>query len=164
VQDLEEWLLRCRCDAGGGGMKPLDALQAGVLRLHQRVYQSTGGRVGHRLIGVPTLLLHTTGRRSGLRRTSALVYALDGPAYLVVASNGGSDSPPGWLANVRAQPAVEMQVGPKVRKASAVVVGRDDPDYERVWRLVNDNNRQRYIAYQRKTSRPIPVVRVTPDA
>jgi deazaflavin-dependent oxidoreductase (nitroreductase family) len=145
-------------------VNPLDALLGVVLRLHQRLYEATKGRVGHRLLGVPTLLLHTTGRKTGRHRTSALVYALDGSDYLVVASNGGSDSPPGWLANVRAQPAVEVQVGAKVMASTAVVVGRGDADYEHVWRIVNDNNRQRYAAYQRKTSRAIPVVRLTPSA
>jgi deazaflavin-dependent oxidoreductase (nitroreductase family) len=142
----------------------LDALQAGALRFHQRVYEATGGRIGHRLIGVPTLLLHTTGRRTGQRRTSALVYALDGSDYVVVASNGGSHVPPGWLANLRAQPSVEIQVGQKVMPASATVIGADDPAYERLWRVVNENNRRRYVGYQRRTSRPIPVVRLTPSA
>jgi deazaflavin-dependent oxidoreductase (nitroreductase family) len=139
----------------------LDAVQNSVLRAHQWVYQATGGRIGHRLIGVPTLLLHSTGRKTGRPRASALVYATDGNDYLVVASNGGSDAPPGWLANVRAKPTVEVQVGPKVMPATASVVERDDPDYERVWRMVNDNNHQRYAGYQRRTSRPIPVVRIT---
>ena len=61
-----------------------------VLRLHERLYEATDGRVGHRMVGVPTLLLRTTGARSGVTRTNALVYARDGADYLVVASNGGA--------------------------------------------------------------------------
>jgi deazaflavin-dependent oxidoreductase (nitroreductase family) len=65
--------------------------------------------VGQRLIGVPCLLLRTTGRKSGTVRTSALVYARDGEDYLLVASNGGADRPPGWLFNIQAEPKVEIQ-------------------------------------------------------
>lgn len=59
-----------------------------VLRFHEQLYKRTDGRVGHHMVGVPTLLLRTTGRRSGATRTNGLVYARDGDDYLVVASNG----------------------------------------------------------------------------
>lgn len=134
-----------------------------VLRVHQRIYELTDGRLGHRMIGVPSLLLRTTGRRSGATRTNALVYARDGDDYLVVASNGGAPRHPAWLHNVRANPEVEIQVGRERRKGRVRVVGRSDPDYERLWRIVNENNRDRYSAYQRKTSREIPVVAITPS-
>ena len=75
-----------------------------LLHLHQAVYEATDGRAGHRLLGVPCLLLGTTGRRTGKRRTSALVYARDGEEYLVVASLGGADRAPAWLHNVRLDP------------------------------------------------------------
>ena len=71
------------------------SLTGQMLRLHQAIYERTDGRLGHRTIGVPTLLLRTTGRRSGATRTNGLVYARDGDAYLVVASNGGADREPG---------------------------------------------------------------------
>lgn len=133
-----------------------------VLKLHQQIYKRTGGRLGHRMIGVPTLLLETTGRRSGKTRTNALVYACDGEDYLVVASNGGSDQPPAWLYNLRAQPDVGIQIGRERRPGTAGVLDASDPDYERLWKIVNDNNHDRYTAYQQQTSRPIPVVAVTP--
>ena len=133
-----------------------------VLRAHEALYKATDGRVGHKMIGVPTLLLRTTGRRSGATRTNGLVYARDGDDYLVVASNGGADKPPAWLHNLRADPAVEVQVGRDRRKATAREVGPSDPDYERLWKIVNENNSDRYTAYQKMTDRPIPVVVVTP--
>jgi deazaflavin-dependent oxidoreductase (nitroreductase family) len=114
------------------------------------------------MIGVPTLLLRTTGRRSGATRTNGLVYARDGGDFLVVASNGGADRDPAWLHNVRADPAVEMQVGRDRQQARASVIGPSDPDYERRWKIVNENNRDRYSAYQRQTDRPIPVIAITP--
>lgn len=133
-----------------------------MLRLHEWIYKRTGGRVGHRMIGVPTLLLSSTGRRSGATRTNALVYARDGADYLLVASNGGSDSPPAWLYNVRADPNVEIQIARERHQGIARVVESSDPDYERLWGIVNANNRDRYSAYQRQTERPIPVVAVAP--
>jgi deazaflavin-dependent oxidoreductase (nitroreductase family) len=134
-----------------------------VLRLHQKLYVRSDGRVGHGMIGVPTLLLRTEGRRSGATRTNALVYARDGEDYLVVASNGGADQPPAWLYNLRAKPDVEIQVARDRRTATARILEPTDPDYERVWRIVNDNNRDRYTAYQQQTSRQIPVIAISPN-
>ncbi len=133
-----------------------------VLNVHQWLYTRSGGRVGHRLIGVPCLLLRTTGRKSGLVRTSALVYARDGERYLLVASNGGADRPPGWLFNIQAEPKVEIQVATLTTPANATVVNAGDAEYPRLWKAVNDNNHGRYDGYQAKTSRPIPVVVVAP--
>lgn len=133
-----------------------------VLKVHGELYRRTDGRIGHRTIGVPSLLLRSTGRRSGATRTNALVYARDGEDYLVVASNGGADRPPAWIHNVGADPKVEIQVGRKRSGATARIVGPDDPSYERLWKLVNENNKHRFEAYQRETSRPILVVAITP--
>jgi F420H(2)-dependent quinone reductase len=133
-----------------------------VLRIHERLYKATDGLVGHRLLGVPTLLLRTTGRRSGVTRTNGLVYARDGADYLVVASKGGSDQPPAWLLNLEAKPEVEIQLGRDRQQAAAKVIGPSDPDYARLWKIVNDNNSDRFEAYQRETSRPIPVVAIKP--
>lgn len=133
------------------------------LRVHDQIYKRTDGRVGHRMLGVPTLLLRTTGRRSGATRSNALVYARDGDDYLLVPSAGGSDRPPGWFFNLQANPAVELQVGRERMAARAAVIEHSDPRYERLWKIVNANNRDRYSGYQRETTRPIPVVAVTPS-
>jgi F420H(2)-dependent quinone reductase len=77
-------------------------MTARVLQIHEQLYKQTDGRIGHRMFGVPTLLLRTTGRRSAATRTNSLVYACEGNDYLLVASNGGSDRPPAWLHNLRA--------------------------------------------------------------
>ncbi len=137
-------------------------IQGSVLRLHQLIYERSGGRLGHGMIGVPTLLLRTTGARTAAQRTNALVYAKDGESYVVVASNGGADSSPGWYFNVRAHHDVELQVGQRKLPGIARIVDHDDEDYARLWRLVNDNNHGRYDAYQRQTSRPIPLIAVAP--
>jgi deazaflavin-dependent oxidoreductase (nitroreductase family) len=133
-----------------------------ALRVHEKLYKATDGRIGHRLLGVPTLLLRTTGRRSGVTRTNGLVYASDGAGYLVVPSKGGADQPPAWLLNLEAKPEVEIQIGRGRQKGTSRVVEPSDPDFARPWKIVNENNGDRYTAYQEATSRPIPVVVLTP--
>ena len=137
------------------------SLTSHVLRVHEKLYKKTDGRIGHNMIGAPTLLLRTTGRRSGAQRTNALVYARDGSDYLVVASNGGADRAPAWLHNLRANPSVEVQIGRERRPAVARVVEPPDPEHARMWEIVNENNKDRYRAYQEKTNRPIPVIALT---
>jgi F420H(2)-dependent quinone reductase len=142
-----------------------------VLRLHQAIYRGTRGWIGKRLIGRPTLLLTTLGRRTGRQRTNALIYYRDGPSWVVVASNGGSSHGPGWLANLRTEPHVRVQVGRRRCVVTARVATADER--ARLWPLVNRHNRGfaplfhpgthgRYDAYQRNTSREIPIVILDP--
>lgn len=138
------------------------SVQGQVLKIHQKLYELSDGLVGHRMLGVPCLLMRSTGRRTGTERCNALTYAEDGGEYVLVASKGGADEPPGWLFNVRADPNVQVQIGRRRRPAVARVVERTDPDYERLWRLANENNHNRYDGYQKRTSRPIPLVVLTP--
>ena len=133
-----------------------------VLRVHDAVYRNTNGWIGHRTLGIPSLLLHTVGAKTGKQRTTSLTYARDGDDYLVVASKGGDPKAPGWYHNLKAKPDVEINVGPKRFGVTARPVAPGDPDYDRLWQIVNKNNSNRYIAYQKKTSRPIPVVVLTP--
>jgi deazaflavin-dependent oxidoreductase (nitroreductase family) len=133
-----------------------------VFRIHDAVYQKTNGWIGHRTLGVPSLLLHTVGAKTGTARTTSLSYARDGGNYLIVASKGGYPKAPGWYHNLKANPSVEINVGPKRFGVTAKPVLPDDPDYARLWQIVNKNNSNRYVAYQKKTSRPIPVVVLKP--
>lgn len=137
------------------------SLESRVLRMHQTIYEVTRGVLGHRLIGVPTLLLTTTGRRTGSRRTAALVYANDEDGSLVVtASNGGADRAPGWLYNVKGDASIEIQLKRDRFDGRAEVVGPKDAEYERLWALVNNNSHGRYERYQSKTDRPIELVKL----
>ena len=133
-----------------------------VFRIHDAVYQKTNGWIGHRTLGVPSLLVHTVGAKTGTARTTSLSYARDGGNYLIVASKGGYPKAPGWYHNLKANPNVEINVGPKRFDVTAKPVLPDDPDYARLWQIVNKNNSNRYVAYQKKTSRPIPVVILKP--
>ena len=89
-------------------------------RRARRRYRETGGEVGHDWRGAPTtLLLTTTGRKSGEQRTNALIYGRSGDDYLVVASKGGADAAAGWYLNLKADPDVEVQVCDDVFRARA---------------------------------------------
>ena len=63
-----------------------------IFALHAAAYRLLGGR----LVGKNILLLTTTGRRTGKRRTTPLFYARDAGDFIVIASNGGEDAYPGW--------------------------------------------------------------------
>ncbi|GFG81176.1 F420H(2)-dependent quinone reductase [Mycobacterium paragordonae] len=134
------------------------------LSLHDKIYQATNGRIGHRVPGMPpNLLLHTVGAKTGKERTNTLTYAKDGDDYLVVASKGGSPKAPGWYHNVKANPEVEIHVGSRRFAVTAHPVLPDSLDYARLWKLANKNNANRYVEYQKKTSRPIPVIVLKPS-
>jgi F420H(2)-dependent quinone reductase len=144
-------------------MTSITSLFVKTLEVHQAVYEHSGGWIGHRiLLGIPTLLLRTVGRRTGTQRTSALTYGKTDGKYLVTASNGGSDRPPAWLLNVEADPDCQIQVGRMAGKARARTVIPGDAEYARYWEIVNGANRGQYRAYQEKTTRPIAIVELTP--
>ncbi|MDX1875485.1 nitroreductase family deazaflavin-dependent oxidoreductase [Mycolicibacterium sp. 120266] len=144
-------------------LSPIEQVGLRVLHLHDLLYQKTNGLIGHRIPGMPnSLLLHTVGAKTGQPRINTLSYARDGKDYLVVASMGGAPRSPGWYHNLRAHPDVEINVGTTRLAVTARPILPDDPDYARLWQLVNRNNANRYEAYQKKTSRPIPIVALTP--
>lgn len=95
---------------------------------HANRYLSSGGTDGHMYkmtqpgrpeITVPSLLLTTTGRKSGERFIFPLFYGQAGDSYIVVASKGGAPQHPGWYRNILANPDVEMQVGTAKMRARA---------------------------------------------
>lgn len=137
-------------------------VQSAVIRAHGRVYAASGGRIGHRLLGVPCLLLHTVGAKTGAARTNSLTYARDGASYVVVASTGGGPRNPGWYHNVRRAGGGVAQIGTRRIPVTATSLLPGDADYARLWTLVNEHNHGRYEAYQRRTTRPIPLVVLTP--
>ena len=134
-----------------------------VLKIHQSIYESTDGLLGHKLLGVPTLLLRTKGRKSGEIRTTALIYLDDNNSKVVVASKAGDSKPPAWLLNLQANPKVEYQLNRNRVAAVTEVIERSHPAYERLWKEHNDRNAGRYDEYQSLTERPIPLVRLVPS-
>jgi deazaflavin-dependent oxidoreductase (nitroreductase family) len=127
---------------------------------HVKRYRETGGEVGHDWRGTQTLLLTTTGRKSGEKRTAPLIYQPYGDNYLIVASKGGAPEPPGWYLNLSEHPRVEVQVRDDVFAARArTATPEEKPD---MWRTMTATWPS-YDAYQRKTDREIPVVVLEPQ-
>ena len=123
---------------------------------HVRSYRETGGELGHDWKeGSSVLLLTTKGRKSGESRTTPLIYGRSGDDFVIVASKGGSDEPPGWYVNLKADPDVEVQVLDDVFPARA----RDaTPDEQpELWERMIGEWRH-YADYQQRTDREIPVV------
>ena len=123
---------------------------------HVRRYRETGGAVGHIWReGSTILLLTTTGRKTGERRTSPLIYAEDGDRYVIVASKGGAPEHPGWYQNIEKTPEVELQVKDEVFRARAR--NAQGEERERLWRKANEMWPD-YDEYAKRTEREIPVV------
>ena len=127
---------------------------------HAAVYRATGGLVGHRIPGLPpNLLLDHVGAKSGKRRTSPLVYTIDGDNLVLVASKGGYPRNPAWFHNLMASPDTTVQVGSRRR---AVHARKADPtERERLWPLVV-RTYGGYEDYARRTEREIPLVILEP--
>ena len=122
---------------------------------HVERYRETGGEHGHDWKGTTTLLLTTTGRRSGKEHTLPLIYQRHGDDYLVIASKGGAPAPPDWYLNLEADPQVEVQVRDEVFPARARTATADEKP--ELWRTMTATW-PAYDDYQRKTDREIPVV------
>lgn len=101
-------------------------------------------------------------RQKVLPRTTSLSYAEDGDSYLVVASKGGGPRPRGLDFNLKASPNVEINIGPNRMPTTARIIGEDQPDYKRLWKLVNDNSANRYDGYQTRITRTVPIIALTP--
>ncbi len=71
---------------------------------HVDAYLATDGEEGHDWRGTQTLILTTTGRRSGKQRLTPLIYGRHGDDYLLVASNGGTPQSPDWYFNLADEP------------------------------------------------------------
>ena len=80
-------------------------------RLQVRLLHLTRGRFGGKLMGVPVLVLHNRGRRSGQARETPLMYLEDGADVVVVGSKGGTDTHPAWFHNLMAMSETEVEVG-----------------------------------------------------
>ena len=126
---------------------------------HVRRYQQTDGEIGYWWNGAPTLLLTTTGRRSGEARTTPLIFGRDGDDYLVVASVGGMPTHPAWYLNLVDDPSARIQVrGEHIDVVARTAQADEKP---RLWRVVNDVW-PNYDTYQERTDRVIPVVVLSP--
>jgi deazaflavin-dependent oxidoreductase (nitroreductase family) len=122
-------------------------------------YVATDGEEGHDWQGTQTLILTTTGRRSGLQRVHPLIYGRHGDDFLLVASKGGAPQHPDWYLNLEAHPEVEVQVkGDKFRAHARTARPEEKAE---LWSIMTQEWPD-YDGYQEKTEREIPVVVLEP--
>lgn len=118
-------------------------------------FRANHGKVGGPFEGAPLLLLHTTGAKSGIERTSPLMYLPDGDRYVIFASKAGSDTNPAWYHNLKANPQSRIEVGDDTIAVVAEEVTGDTRDalYRKQAELFSG-----FADYEKKTTRVIPVV------
>jgi deazaflavin-dependent oxidoreductase (nitroreductase family) len=132
----------------------------GWVQDHIRSYVDSNGQEGHIWRGVPTLLLTTTGRKSGELRRTALIYGRDGEDFVIVASKGGAPNNPLWYENLVADQKVTIQVGPEVFDCEASTYeesGAAGEYRQKVWDSLVAIW-PGFAEYQTKTARRIPLV------
>jgi deazaflavin-dependent oxidoreductase (nitroreductase family) len=122
---------------------------------HVARYRETDGEVGYIWNGATTLLLTTTGRKSGEPRTTPLIFARDGDDCIVVASRGGAPMHPQWYRNLEADPKVEVQI--KGERFAARAHTAEGQERERLWAIAKEQW-PNYDVYAERTTRTIPVV------
>lgn len=118
-------------------------------------FRANNGTVPGRWTNQPLLLLTTTGARSGLPRTTPLIYSTDGDRFVVIASKGGEPTQPDWYYNLLANPAATIEVGDETFPVQAVIA--TGPERRRLF----DQQAALmpfFAEYERKTPREIPVV------
>jgi len=139
---------------GGRGM-PSNPLTRGIMRLMTSWHR----RSGDKFQGMDLLYLTTVGAKTGQKRQSAVARFPDGEdAWLVVASAGGSAHHPAWYHNIAAHPdQVWIEFGGRPLQVTPDQLGGDarTQAWQRITQL-----QPRYAGYERKTDRPIPVIRL----
>ena len=132
-----------------------------VFGVHERIYRATGGRIGRRIPGIraPVLIVDHVGAKSGVQRSSVLLYIPDGENAVIIASKGGYPKNPAWLHNLRANPETTAQIGTEHREVHAREAKGEERDrlYEKATKLYPP-----YRQYQERTERKIPVIVLEP--
>ena len=122
-------------------------------------FRANEGRVGGSFDGVPLLLLHHTGARSGEKRINPLSYQPDDGRYVVFASRGGAPRNPAWYHNLKTNPNATIEVGTDTIDVLASEAGGEER--ERLYRTQAERIPQ-FAEYERRTARTIPVIVLTP--
>jgi F420H(2)-dependent quinone reductase len=126
---------------------------------HAGVYRATGGKLFGRMGKSPILLLNTVGRKSGKKRTSPLLYAMDGEDFVIIASKGGASAHPAWYLNLMANPEATVEI--EDREVRVRAEEADSEEKSRLWQKMVEMY-PAYEAYQEKTEREIPLLVLRP--
>lgn len=129
------------------------------LSLYVWLYQRTDGKFGGRVQGLSVLLLTTTGRRTGKKRTTPLGYFEHEGYYAITASNAGFDRHPAWFHNLKSHPQVEVQVQDK--RLTAIAEPAEPELRKQLWAELVERA-PGYGEYPKRTTREIPIVLLRP--
>ncbi|HTX89683.1 MAG TPA: nitroreductase family deazaflavin-dependent oxidoreductase [Anaerolineales bacterium] len=130
------------------------------MALQVRMYRLSGGKLGGNMRGFKVLLLTTTGRKSGKARTAPLGCFDHQDGYVIVASNAGQPTHPAWYLNLKSNPHVTVQVLDKVIPVTAEVLS--GKARAQAWQNVIATAPS-YAAYEKRTTREIPLVLLRPN-
>lgn len=131
----------------------------GFMKDHITRYLATNGEDGHLMNGFPCLVLTTTGKKSGEKRQAAVIYGKHGNSHVIIASKGGSDTPPAWFVNLQANPVAQIQVKAEKRKVKMRVA--EGAERKNLWDMMAKIFPD-YLEYQKKTTRQIAVCVLDP--
>jgi deazaflavin-dependent oxidoreductase (nitroreductase family) len=123
-------------------------------------FHANGGRVGGMFEGMPLLLLHHTGAKSGQARVNPVGYLADDGRYVVIASKGGAPTNPAWYWNLKAHPEARIEVGTDT--IDVVASEATGEERERLFRANADRFPQFDDYVQKAGARRIPVMVLTP--
>jgi deazaflavin-dependent oxidoreductase (nitroreductase family) len=124
-------------------------------------FRANAGRVGGIFEGMPLLLLHHIGAKSGKSRINPLAYQADGGRYVIFASKAGAPTNPDWYYNLKAQPNVKIEVGTDT--IDVVASEATGEERERLFRTQAERVPQ-FADYEQKADRVIPVIVLTPNS
>jgi deazaflavin-dependent oxidoreductase (nitroreductase family) len=137
-----------------------DTIAKPLSLFHAAVYRASGGRIGRSGFGMPVVILETTGRKTGKKRTTTLTSPVqDGETVVLVASYGGDDRHPMWYLNLLDEPKVELTIHGKTRPMTARVASAAEK--KELWPRVVAAYKG-YAQYQTRTERDIPLVLLEP--
>ncbi len=128
-------------------------------KLNVPLYRASGGRIGGRVNRAPVLLLTTTGRKSGQKRTAPIVYLRDGENVVVINTNAGNARVPAWSLNLESNPEAEVEVGRRRYPVRArIAEGEERTD---LWHKHNEQYAG-FDDYQTKLDREASVIVLEP--
>ena len=128
--------------------------------LNTWIYRLSGGRLGAKWMhGAPILLLTTTGRKSGEKRTAPLLFLEDGQRVVLVGSQGGMSKDPQWVKNIDADSEVQVEIGSRKRAMSARRGSSEEKAH--YWPALCEMYPD-YADYQARTVRDIPILILDP--
>jgi deazaflavin-dependent oxidoreductase (nitroreductase family) len=136
------------------------SLMKSLRRLQVWMYHISSGKIGGSINGSPLLLLTVTGRKSGTPHTIPLAYVKHNGEYLISASAAGADKNPVWFTNLQNKLEARIEVSGRVYPVKATIAtGAERDQLYDLFKAQGDN----FVAYEKKTTRKIPVIRLQPQ-